>query len=388
MDAKLYRNCGRILSDISPINTLVIKFASRCNLACTYCYEYAAGDDSWRNKPKKISLEIAEQIGKRSLEYASEVNLTRLNIVAHGGEPLMLGSHALDNIFATIKHAAAPLDLRLSVQTNGVLLTPDICKVLHKHRVLVGISLDGGKRENYRRIDHRGRDTWDATLRGIHNLRAYAPESFGGILCVVDPLSNPVSVIKALCDLAPPQIDLLQPFLTHDEAGTRRADLAKEFGEWMSRALNTWLSNSCYRDIKVRVFEDAFRAAMATSTRTDWFGPRKISYLVVESDGSYDMLDQLKVIGERSAEIRSLKMNVFTNPIREAAFRAESLLNSYHGNTLPTDCTECRHANSCGGSHLTSRYSGAAGFNNRSSYCEGLSLLLDEASKILKERDL
>ena len=37
-------------------NTLIVKFASPCNLNCTYCYEYNTGDDSWKKKPKFISL--------------------------------------------------------------------------------------------------------------------------------------------------------------------------------------------------------------------------------------------------------------------------------------------------------------------------------------------
>ena len=50
-------------------NTLIVKFASPCNLNCTYCYEYNTGDDSWKKKPKFISAENAKILNNRLREY-------------------------------------------------------------------------------------------------------------------------------------------------------------------------------------------------------------------------------------------------------------------------------------------------------------------------------
>ena len=48
-----------------PILELVVKIASRCNLNCSYCYEYNMGDDSWKKAAKFMSDETAELLGKR-----------------------------------------------------------------------------------------------------------------------------------------------------------------------------------------------------------------------------------------------------------------------------------------------------------------------------------
>ena len=45
-----------------PINEFIIKIASRCNLNCTYCYEYNQGDDSWKRASKFMSLDTAVKL--------------------------------------------------------------------------------------------------------------------------------------------------------------------------------------------------------------------------------------------------------------------------------------------------------------------------------------
>ncbi len=363
------------------VDTLVVKVASRCNLACTYCYEYSSGDDSWRGSPRVLSEASTRQLGQRIAEYAAITGRKSINVVAHGGEPLAMGPQKLNRFFATLREEAPSVSLRFSIQTNRVLITPAHCDVIKKHGVIVGISLDGDEYANRHRIDLMGRPTWGKVIEGLRLLKELAPDRFGGILCVVDPSTDPNEVINALCLLNPPQIDLLQPFLTHDQAGIKRAELAASFGRWMIAGMRTWLSNPAYKDIRIRVFEDAFRIALQAPTRTDWFGPRTISYLVINTDGTYDLLDQLKVIGAESSKVRSLGLSIESSSIIDASARAEALLNKFQGKQTPTDCGGCQLASSCSGSHLTSRFSSLAGFNNASTYCEGIQMIVEAAKQ-------
>jgi uncharacterized protein len=370
----------------NTLNTLIVKVATRCNLACTYCYEYSAGDETWKQKPKFMKPGIVEKIGERIQEYAESTGVDSIRIVAHGGEPLLLGSAGLDDLFTGLRHASGNIRLRLGLQTNGVLITKAICDVLRRHNVFVGISLDGDQYANNRRVDHRGMESWSRVATGIDVLKKHAPSSFGGLLCVVDTSADPDRVLKALCDFGPPQLDFLQPFLTHDMAGSRQSEMAREFGAWMLRAMHAWLAEPRYKNVKIRVFEDAFRAACELPTQTDWFGKRSVSYLVIETDGNIDVLDQLKIIGSKSADHRLIKKTIFDSSLAEAHNIAETLLRSQGALDTPADCADCQYAVVCGASHLTSRYSSSAGFSNRSTYCEGLTMLLDEANTILRNR--
>lgn len=368
---------------MSPMDTLIVKFAAPCNLACTYCYEYAAGDDSWRSKPKHLSVELASLIGRRIREHCERSGLEGMSVVAHGGEPLLLGAGGLDRVFGAISREASPFEVRLSVQTNGTLLTPAVCEVLASHRVTVGVSIDGSRVHNHRRIDHRGLQTYDQVIAGIETLRATPGARLGGLLCVVELEHEPEEVVDALCGLRPPMVDLLQPFVTHDAAGPARQAIARRFGDWMTRALRHWVARPEYADVRIRVLEDALKASITGRPETDWFGPRRARYLVVETDGAYDLLDQLKSIGAASAAERRLGRSLSDCTLAEATALAEGLLESRGAARLPSACTGCRWKHVCAGGHLPARHSSAAGFDNPSVYCEGILALLDDAQALM-----
>jgi uncharacterized protein len=306
-----------------------------------------------------------------------------MNVVAHGGEPLLLGPAGLYEVFNAIRSAASPATVKLSLQTNGTLLTPAACEVLADQDVTVGVSIDGSRSHNSRRIDHRGLETFDRVLAGIETLRATPGARFGGLLCVVELAHEPEGVIDALCSLRPPMIDLLQPFMSHDAAGSAREAIARRFGEWMTRALRHWVAHPEYANVRIRVLEDALKASVTGMPQTDWFGPRRLRYLVIETDGTYDLLDQLKAIGAASAEERRIGRSILDCSLEEAARIESGLMETRGAAKLPNACTGCRWQHVCAGGHLPSRHAMASGFDNRSVYCEGIMALLDEARQMM-----
>ena len=244
------------------IRSLVLKVAARCNIACTYCYEYSAGDQTWKDKPRFLDPNLARQLGQRIREYCEAHQLKAMSIVAHGGEPLMLGARRLGVIFKELREGASPVQLSLSLQTNGLLLDQEICDMLEQYHVMVGVSLDGGLYENRYRVDFKGNSTWARAVEGIQLLRKDYPSIWGGILSVVDLETDPVRTLNALCAYTPPQLDLLQPYTTHDMAGVLRKQTAQRFGRWMRKAMQHWLDTREFGGIRIRVFEDALQASI------------------------------------------------------------------------------------------------------------------------------
>ena len=367
-----------------PLDTLIVKFAAPCNLACTYCYEYASGDQTWRTKPKFLSLDVAKQTGERIRDYAKEHGVEVFKVVAHGGEPLLLGPQRLNELFRTLRESASPARLQLSVQTNCTLMNKEFCEVFKSNGVIVGVSLDGGnEKHNELRIDHGRKSAWDKIVAGLKVLRASAPECYGGVLCVINTDHNPREVIDGLMSFEPPMIDLLQPFMSLDAAGEKRQELATKFGTWMIDALHHWLEHYSHKPTKIRYFEDALKASVTGLPTTDWFGPRTISYLVIETDGKIDLLDQLKAVGAGSAPYRALEKSVWDTDFTSAAGLARQLIAAHSGARLPEDCDGCRWSEVCGAGHLPSRFSAARGFNNRSTYCEGIQMVLDDSKRLL-----
>ena len=81
-----------------PLSQFVLKVHSRCDLACDHCYVYEAADQSWRGRPMVISDEVTAQAARRIAEHAAAHGLPSVQVILHGGEPLLAGPARLRRI--------------------------------------------------------------------------------------------------------------------------------------------------------------------------------------------------------------------------------------------------------------------------------------------------
>jgi uncharacterized protein len=133
-----------------PVSLLILKMVGFCNLACTYCYDYNSVTYNRRMTPV-----IAEKAISQALERAG----SRLNILFHGGEPLLAFKEIRSLVgFARGKAAEMGKAVEFSIQTNGTRFTSEVVDFLLSEKFSVGISLDGPPEINDRlRVDHAGR---------------------------------------------------------------------------------------------------------------------------------------------------------------------------------------------------------------------------------------
>lgn len=167
-----------------PSFYFVYKVTSGCNLACSYCYEWA--------NPEKLSdvtrVEIAERILKMTVDYP-------VHFVFHGGEPTIY----FEKVIYPIVSKWMPLSpdsperdrLRFGMQTNGVRFADkDFAKKFvefaNKYGFHFGISLDGMKEHNWLRHFPDGTPAWEYTIQGIENLHELGFRDFGLILVIND----------------------------------------------------------------------------------------------------------------------------------------------------------------------------------------------------------
>jgi uncharacterized protein len=351
------------------ISTLIVKFASPCNLNCTYCYEYNTGDDTWKKKPKYFSNENAKYLNERIKKYLKVVQIPKLNIIAHGGEPLLLGADKLNDIFSILKEGIED-KLNFGLQTNAVLVNQDIIEVLKIHNVKCGVSIDGDSNHNKFRVFHNGKPSFEDTIKGYHLLNEN--RLVAGILCVVDFETNPKDVLDSLCALNPKQLDLLQPFNNHDHIlGAEK--LGKLFSNWFVKAFDYYMNKPEWQNIQVRIFESALFSILSKKSNSDWFGGPHGNYLVIETDGNYDVLDHLKSIGSFGKTISNLTMNLASSSLLEANNKIQEIYTKYNIKSPPDSCLNCEFKDQCGGGYYPTRFSAINNsLNNSSVYCTGL----------------
>src|ERR1700751_309693 len=85
-----------------PLSQVVLKIHSRCDLACDHCYVYEAADQSWRGRPKVIADDVVSQAARRIAEHAAAHALPEVQVVLHGGEPLLAGRERLGRMITEV----------------------------------------------------------------------------------------------------------------------------------------------------------------------------------------------------------------------------------------------------------------------------------------------
>jgi uncharacterized protein len=156
-----------------PLNTVVLNVTNKCNLACTYCYEYGEDkivDTQYGKAPKFMSEETAEE----SVEFllAESKGMEVAHLTFFGGETL-LNFPVLQRTVAYARRRAAEEGKRIefSLTTNATLLRPDVIRWLAENDIGVTISIDGPKPvQDGLRVFHNGKGTYDVVLPKIKEL--------------------------------------------------------------------------------------------------------------------------------------------------------------------------------------------------------------------------
>ena len=322
--------------------------------------------------PKHISPALVETVGKRIKEYCEGHGLNYMRVTLHGGEPLLLGEKKLEALIHSLRSETKGITLKIGMQTNGVLLNEKIIDCLRKNDVYVGISLDGDEEANSKRVDFNGWPTFERAVNGFVMMQKLAPKNLIGILSVINLDSSAKNTISFLCELKPMQLDLLLPFETYDSLGKNRAEWANRLSSWLDEAFETWFVNKNFNHTKIRIFEDVLQSSVTNQPKTDWFGVRNISYLVVGTNGDIDVLDHLKVIGQNSINHRSTYKNIIDDSLETAEFTANGMLDKFQARKMPDGCMGCEWKMKCYGGYLPHRYSSANNFNNPSVACEAI----------------
>ena len=153
------------LSAYRPL--VVLQPTTFCNIDCKYCY---LPD---RLKQKRMSMEVVRRIASEVL--SSDLLKGQVYFLWHLGEPLSVPPSFYEEAFAEIARInhTYQRDYIHSFQTNATLLNEEWVRLLRRHQIHLGVSLDGPAFIHDRqRVKRSGKGTHAEVLRGIHLLQA------------------------------------------------------------------------------------------------------------------------------------------------------------------------------------------------------------------------
>ncbi|WP_327585379.1 FxsB family radical SAM/SPASM domain protein [Nonomuraea sp. NBC_00507] len=354
-----------------PFRQFLLKVHSRCNLACDYCYVYNLADQSWRSRPKIMAPELVTAAAERIAEHATAHRLHSVRLILHGGEPLLAGHPYLRKIVDTVRAAAGPhIRVDAAVQTNAVLLNEDTLRSFRDLDVSVGVSLDGSRRANDRnRRFTDGRSSYDSVATALDLLRTPPfRHLYSGLLCTVDLANDPLETYKSLLRFDPPAIDFLIPHGTWESPPPGRfPDSETPYGDWLVAVFDRWYADSG-RTV-VRLFQEIVNLLMGGASASEAVGLTPSSLVVVETDGTIEQTDSLKVVRQGAP---TTGLNVVDHPFDTALRHPGMVARQLGWDALSDTCRACRFARVCGAGLYPHRYRPGTGFLNPSVYCPDL----------------
>ncbi|MFD9334196.1 FxsB family cyclophane-forming radical SAM/SPASM peptide maturase [Streptomyces sp. NPDC060028] len=368
-----------------PIRQFVLKTRSRCNLACTYCYVYAMADQGWRAQPTVMTPATVTRAAARIAEHAAAHDLPRVDLVLHGGEPLLTAPADLaapvEAVRDALRAAAPRTRVTATVQTNGVLLTRGRLAALAAAGIRVGVSLDGGlPAHNARRVDHAGRPGFTAAARGLRLLGRH-PESYAGVLCVVDLDQDPVETYESLLAFAPPSIGLLLPLANWSTPPQGRSPCETPYADWLLAVFERWWHDG-QRRTRIRMFEEIIALLLGLPAATETLGLAPAATAVVETDGAIEQADSLKSAYEGAA---GTGMDLATHSFDELLEHPGLVARQLGRDALAAACRSCELVEVCGGGHYPHRYLAGEGFRQPSVYCADLQVLIRHIAHALRD---
>lgn len=363
------------------VDTVLLKVASRCNLDCSYCYVYHMGDESWRTLPKRLTVDTQALVAAE-LDALMRAQGRPFSIVLHGGEPLLLGVPRLQSLFTALRSALGEA-CGIGIQTNGVLITNAVLDLCVQHDVTLSVSFDGPPAVHDRfRVDLRQRSTHAKVLAGLKRLQAHpaAGRLFSGVLCVVDPTSDPDAVYDYFKQLAVPSVDFLYRDGNHTVLPFGKASVdSSEYGVWMCRILDRYVADPT--PFRSRLLDDMMRLLLGGAGVKEGVGLTDYGILVIDTDGAVKKNDTLKSspLGDGFNATWTLGRNALADIATSPEFLA------YHLAQRPSapTCQACPQLKVCGGGMVTHRFKEGAGYNNPTVFCADQKLLIARMEALL-----
>jgi uncharacterized protein len=362
---------------VAPFRSFIVKIASRCNLNCSYCFIYNREDERWKRQPALMSQPTVKCLAERIKDHCTKHSLAAVDIVLHGGEPLLGGPNHLAMIGETINSvfANSGVEVGLGMQSNGILFDDEIGATLLRYKISVGISVDGPADVNDAfRVDHQGAATsakLEAALRLLCS-HTYRP-IFSGFLCVVNVEADPLRVYSYLDSFDPPGIDLILPFDNHDRwpPGKSPWDNTR-YADWLIAIFDEWFFAK--KTTPVRIFKSLLRLILGGRSLVESVGTDPVDLVVVETNGEIEAVDSLKSTFNGAT---NLGYNIFENSFDEVLAHTFVMSRQMGADSLCDTCRKCPNVQYCGGGYLPNRYSSKNGFNNPSVYCSDLYKLIE-----------
>ena len=274
----------------------------------------------------------------------------------------------------------------MSIQSNGLLFTEEIGECLRRNRIAIGISIDGPPNINdVFRVNHKGEGSSQLLEGKIKLITTKYRDIFSGFLTVINPLTDPIKVLKYLLSFNAQGIDLLLPHHNYQNLPVRKEANLNDtsYADWLIKAFDYWFNSNS--NTSIRFFDSIIRLILAEQTLVETIGNPNVDVVVIECNGQIEADDNLRSTYDG---ITRLGYNVYDNSFNDVVEDSNIQMRRLGNDRLCEKCRNCHIVNICGGGNLPHRYSKYNMFNNPSVYCADLVKLIEHIKNKIHEENI
>lgn len=221
--------------------TVIFKATEKCNSNCYYCDVVRK-----ENTGESMSLDVLETAFIRFDEYLNEFPDEKIELLWHGGEPLLLGVDYYRTAIGLLDERCKNTKSRIkhNIQTNLTCFTEDFVEIFNDLGITaVGTSYDP---EPHMRGPGASIDSDTYNRRFIRGLNTLENNGFGwGMIYVVTKksLSKPLDVFYFLTNLKITGGVNFNPVLIYDEERKGIAVTPEEYVDFLGEIFPEWWGN-------------------------------------------------------------------------------------------------------------------------------------------------
>lgn len=222
--------------------TVIFKPTEACNARCAYCDVVHKESHS----VKTMTKDILELFFIRINEYLLENSRETLEIIWHGGEPLLLGPEYFETALEFQNKHCLGVSSRIhhSIQSNLTLLTLDLIKILKK----IGVRSIGSSYDPFSNLRGLGSnvDSAEYNRRFMEGVALLEKEDMGcGIIYVVtkQSLDKPLDIFYHLSNFCIDGAVNLNPVIIYDDKLKHLEITPEEYTDFLGTIFPVWWEN-------------------------------------------------------------------------------------------------------------------------------------------------
>lgn len=361
-------------------NTILIKPASSlCNMQCRYCFYCDEAEKREQSSYGMMSEETLRNIIKKMMFQADR----EMCFAFQGGEPTLRGKAFFRKVLEfEERFNRSHVQVRNVLQTNGLQIDEEWCRLFREGNFLIGVSVDGTKEihDSFRR-DRSGDGTYDRICENIGLLEKYGVEY--NILTVVT--AQAAENIREIYREYQRRGWRYQQYIIclgplGEEPGKKEYSLTPEkYGTFLVELFGMW-----YRDWKkgrapyIRQFENYISILMGRLPEScEQRGICSVQ-CVTEADGGVYPCDFYVLDEYRLGSFNENKVKEFFENSRAVGFIKES-------RRISGDCRECEWYRICRAGCRRHRFQITQDREYHNYFCEAYRFFFERCGRYLQE---